>query len=498
LFPDSAAKPNWQKVAAFAALRHRFSIITGGPGTGKTWTVARLLALLLQLPGNEALRVRVAAPTGKAVARLRESLTASLEKMPCPEAVRQRLQDRELTTTIHRLLVPIPNTGQFRHDPENPLPLDVLVVDETSMVSLSLMARLLAALRPEARLVLVGDKDQLPPVDPGGVLADLCEVARQNEYSKGFREQCKACTGEDIPTGDVPRSPPLQDLSDAVVRLRINHRSGNAVALHKLGVAVNGGDLDAILGTLKSATGDETAAVSWQRPTRLGDALRDAVVARYVPVLKASGPEAALAALGKFRILCALREGPSGTNAVNELVTQILADEAPELAEAIRGGFYAGKPVMVTANNYVLRLFNGDVGVFTQQNDSWQACFPAEEGGVRFVARERLPDSETVYAMTVHKSQGSEFDHVILVLPEQDNPVLSRELLYTAVTRARQSVRLVGSEAVLRMAVARLATRMSGLKEALGWRPGDASVAAAPPNAHKTAAGIGSQTQLNL
>ena len=468
LFPATPAEINWQKVAAFAAVRQRFSVITGGPGTGKTWTIARVLALLLEQPGAENLRLKLAAPTGKAAARLQESLTQSLDQLACSDAVKAQLQAKDLTTTIHRLLGPIPNSARFRHGPENPLPVNVLVVDEASMVSLSLMARLLAALKKEdVRLILVGDKDQLPPVDPGSVLGDLCRAAAINQFSPAFHQAYQECGGEKLPGVEVARN---SELADTAVQLLVNHRSGEAVALHTLSTAVNAGGSAEVVAFVPSAGAGGTP-VAWQPlPQRrdLKQALREAVCAYYRPVLQAASPQAALQALGRFRILCAVREGPYGAVGLNRTVEEILAEELPGLTEQMRFGSYTGKPLMVTANNYVLKLFNGDTGVFWTCEGAPQAVhFPDESGTIRAIARERLPVHETAYAMTVHKSQGSEFEHVILVLPEKPGPVLTRELLYTGLTRARKSVRILGDESVVRAAVETQAQRFSGLTDAL-------------------------------
>jgi exodeoxyribonuclease V alpha subunit len=468
LFPATPGQTNWQQVAAFAAVRQRFSIITGGPGTGKTWTVARFLALLLEQPGSENLRVKLAAPTGKAAARLQESLAQSLESLACSDAIKTRLQAKDLTTTIHRLLGPIPNSASFRHGPDNPLPVDVLVVDEASMVSLSLMARLLAALKKEdVRLVLVGDKDQLPPVDPGGVLGDICRAVAANSFNPSFCKTYQTCNGGDLPSNGTVLN---GELADTVVQLHVNYRSGEALALHTLSTAVNAGASSEVLKLLQNA-GADSSALAWQTlPHRqqLKNVLRGAVRLYYRPVLEAASPKEALEALGRFRILCAVREGPFGTLAINRVVEEILGEELPPLAEKIRFGSYPGKPVMVTSNNYTLKLFNGDTGVFwTRNSASSLAHFPDENGSTRAIARERLPENETVYAMTVHKSQGSEFEHVLLVLPEKANPVLTRELFYTGLTRAKKSVRILSNEAVLRSAIETRAQRFSGLTDAL-------------------------------
>jgi exodeoxyribonuclease V alpha subunit len=465
LFPDTSEKTNWQKVAAFAAVRQRFSIITGGPGTGKTWTVARLLALLLEQPGGEDLRIKLAAPTGKAAARLQEALSHSLAGLACSEAVKARLQAKDLTTTIHRLLGTIPLSTKFRHDAGNPLPVDVLVVDEASMVSLALMAKLLAALKPDACLVLVGDENQLPPIDAGNVLGDLCRAAAINGFSEHFRNDYLQLSGETLAEKNFSSDGALED---TVIQLRTNYRSGEMTTLNNLSQAVNDGDADRAIELLRQST----VALAWQPlpPAKmLKAALRDAVIAHYGNVLKSAAPAAALTRLGKFRILCAVREGPYGTDAINRLAGEILADAGLIAVDKLRSGSYAGNPLMVTANNYSLKLFNGDTGVIWPADGFYAPVyFPDETGGIRAVARERLPEHESAFALTVHKSQGSEFDHVLLVLPDKVSPILTRQLFYTGLTRARQSVHILAPEASLREAIATPLQRRSGLTDALG------------------------------
>jgi len=468
LFPVSTpGETNWQKLAAFTAVRQRFCVITGGPGTGKTWTVARLLALLLEQPGSESVRIKVAAPTGKAVARLQESLAKAMTDLPCSDTVKARLQAKDLTTTIHRLLGTIPNSVKFRHGRDHPLPAEVLVVDESSMVSLSLMAKLLSALKPDARLVLVGDKDQLPPVDPGGVLGDICRAAEINRFSEDFCSDYKQCIGEAL-TGDTG---PLRGLPDVVVQLRTNYRSGEATALQDLSIAVNEGNALAALRVLrKPAEANVVVALkALPQPKDLKKVLRDAVLAHYGPLLKAGSAAEALTALGRFRILCAVREGPYGVVTINRLVEEILAEARLAPADKVKFGSYPGKPVMVTANNYALKLFNGDTGVVWPDGGggTLMVHFPEETGLVRAIARERLPEHETIYAMTVHKSQGSEFDRVLLVLPDRESPVLTRELVYTGLTRARQSIEILANEKILQSAIKAHVELASGLSDQL-------------------------------
>jgi exodeoxyribonuclease V alpha subunit len=473
LFPANGGETNWQKVAAFAALRQRLAVVTGGPGTGKTWTVARLLALLLAQPGGENLRVKLAAPTGKAAARLQESLARSLADLDCTPAVKARLQAKDLTTTIHRLLGAVPQSAKFRHDARRPLPLDVLVVDEAGMVSLALMAKLLAALPPDARLVLVGDQNQLPPVDAGNVLGDLCRAANINGFGKDFCADWRRCCGEDFAENNFSSG---GGLADTVIQLQTNFRSGESVLLNEISLAVNSGGADAALKLLRKPS----AAPAWQPlPTAksLKAALRDAVVENFGAVLQAGSPEAALAALEKFRILCAVREGPFGTENINRLAEEILAEAGLIAPEQLRAGSYAGRPLMVTANHYALKLFNGDTGVVWPADGFAPVHFAGDTGGVRRVARERLPEHKTVFALTIHKSQGSEFNRVLLVLPEQMNPVLTRQLLYTGLTRARQAVKILAPEGILRATVAAQLQRGSGLADALRKNISDAGPA---------------------
>lgn len=445
LFPSAKAEEaNWQKMAARTAVTSNLCVITGGPGTGKTRTVVAILALLLEQPGGDKLRIALAAPTGKAAARLSESIRALKESLAASAEARALLPEQ--ATTIHRLLGTIPDSPYFRHDEERPLLADVVVVDEASMVDLALMAKLVAAVPETSRLLLLGDKDQLASVEAGNVLADICN------------------------TGDAPDAA-TSPLRDCIVELQRNYRFAQAGAIYRLSGAVNRGDTSAAAALLKE--GD--AEVTWRTlpaPTRVAADLQEHVVTSFRACLAAETPASALAALQHFRILCAVRKGPYGVEQINSIAEEILADAGL----LTRGSqWYRGRPVMITRNDYNLGLFNGDTGLILSDPESGgepRAFFFSAEGKLRRFLPARLPMHETAFALTVHKSQGSEFERLLLILPEKDAPVLTRELLYTGITRARSGVEVWSNEEVFQAAVARGTERTSGLREAL-WQPAE-------------------------
>jgi len=459
-FPDKKEEINWQKVAVMNSATRHFSVITGGPGTGKTYAVARLLAALLEQPEGKEKTIRVVAPTGKAVARISESLKRAIEDLDCADEIKTRLQEKNLTSTIHRLLGVIPNSTRFRYHRDHPLAVDILVIDEASMVSLSLMSKLLAALPAEARVILVGDKDQLPPVDPGSVLGDLCRASDLNGFSSGFQAKWQAFTGQSLP-GSNHQAGLLQD---TIVELQTNHRT-EAEILSRLNHAVNAGQLADVeeLASEGSFQWDQAlpglGKGAEDQRNALKSALKEVVDRYFAPVLAAQSVQEALEVFGKFRILCAVRDGVYGVESMNRLVEELLAKKL--------GSKYKGKPVMVTANHYLLRLFNGDIGMIWGDKNLL-VNFEAEAGGLREVALERLPDHESAFAMTIHKSQGSEFDHLLMILPpHSEMPILNRELIYTGLTRARKSVKLWAVPEVMEAALKKTSQRASGLTEAL-------------------------------
>jgi len=463
IFPrhGDAEGVDWQKVAACSACLRRFTVISGGPGTGKTTTVTRILALLQELHEGDPLRIALAAPTGKAAARLGETVRGAAGTLFGPGS--NPAGHPPSASTLHRLLGSVRGSPYFRHDADHPLPLDVLFVDEASMVDLALMSKLVQALPPHARLILLGDRDQLASVEAGAVLGDICGRDREPGFSPSFRSILERETGERIPETGGPAAE--RAVRDAVVLLRGSRRFGEKSGLGRLARLVNAGDEDGVIALLREGGTDDLTWSPLPTPGTLGSALRRSVREPFEEALTASAPDRALAGLDRFRILCTLREGPYGATAVNGLVERALAAEG---LIRLQGPWYPGRPILVTRNDYDLQLFNGDVGVVLPRDGrTLRACFPGPEGTLRTVHPLRLPEHETAFAVTVHKSQGSEFDRVLLVFPDRPSPVLTRELLYTAVTRARSAVEIWAPEPVLRAAVSRRTRRSSGLEEAL-------------------------------
>lgn len=418
-----------QRAAAVRCLQYSTTVVTGGPGTGKTTAVAGFLAVLAARDAERPLKIALAAPTGKAAARLAAAVTESAARFP--EADRQRVEGLE-AVTLHRLLGWRPgNSTRFRHDRNNRLSHDVIVVDEASMLSLSMMARLLEALRDGTQLIIVGDPDQLASVEAGAVLADLV-------------------------AGLATRG--------TVAALRTNHRA-EAQDLVDLAAAVRDGDADRAIDVLRAGHDsiefldmDSGADASAQLRTRLlGQALAIRAAAE-----RGDSTEA-MAALNRHRLLCAHRAGPAGVSWWNRQVEQWVREET---GDPLRADMYLGRPVLVTANDYGLRIFNGDAGVIVaapERPDGFIDSAPQS----RTLAASRLSDVETTYALTVHKSQGSQAREITFVLPDEESRLLTREVLYTAITRAQERVTVVGTEPVIRAAIQRQAQRASGLAQRL-------------------------------
>ncbi|MBA2317371.1 MAG: exodeoxyribonuclease V subunit alpha [Euzebyales bacterium] len=458
-----------QRVAAATAVLRRLTVIAGGPGTGKTTTVARILALLdEQAAGTGALpRVALAAPTGKAAARLEEAVHAEAARLDVADAVRRRLLALE-ASTLHRLLGWRPGSrSRFRHDRGNRLPHDVVVVDETSMVSLSLMAKLVEAVRTGARLVLVGDPEQLASVEAGAVMGDIVGPASDGlRMRPAARAVLGAVTGDE-PPGIAPAEGAA--IGDGIAVLRHVHRYGGGIA--ELAEAVRRGDAAEAVAVLRAERDDVAwidADVAQADPSRAMAPVRQAVVAagrRVAEHARAGDGLAALDGLGAMRVLCAHRRGPYGAASWARHVERWLS--AAIAGYATGGRWYTGRPLLVTANDYGLRLYNGDTGVVIVTDDGRATAVFERRGELVEVSPARLGAVETVHAMTIHKSQGSQFDDVAVVLPDPSSPILTRELLYTAVSRARSRLTVVGSADSVRAAVERPIARASGLRAQL-------------------------------
>ena len=400
---------NWQKIAAAVALTRQHSVISGGPGTGKTTTVARLLAALLLLE-PQRLRICMAAPTGKAAARLTESLGKALQALPVSEALKSRFPQE--ATTLHRLLGARPGTRSLRYHAGNPLHLDVLVVDEASMVDLSMMASLISALPSAARVIFLGDRDQLASVEAGAVLGDICRCAEYG-YSPQRASELAELTGASL-SGTVAAEAPA--VRDSLCLLRQSYRFSAGSGIGQLAAAVNQGDL-ARLDTIRQGGYQDIAlrslasADDWL--AMLGE-ISDGYAGMLEMIRQQSAPEAILQAFSRYQLLCALREGPFGVSGLNQRIEQRLRQQK-RLAPT-SGQWYSGRPVMITRNDSTLGLFNGDIGI-TMPDSSGQlkVHFMLPEGDVKAVQPSRLPPHDTAWAMTVHESQGSEFDHTALV-----------------------------------------------------------------------------------
>jgi len=454
---------DWQKIAAALALRGRLTVISGGPGTGKTTTVVNLLACLVAQDPD--CRVALAAPTGKAAARMTEAIRERAVHLPAVLAARLPSE----SSTVHRLLGVTPAAGGFVHHAGHRLAIDVLVVDEASMLDLALATRLLEAVPDSARIVLLGDKDQLSAVESGAVFAEL-------SADPGLTEACRDMLAEVCGLDPDRLCPPpparASPLKDAVVWFTRNFRFASDSGIGRLAADINGARAGDAIAWLKGGADD---SIRWldEGGAQPGDAamlrLFQGHAAYLDAVLRDPGDKAQItAAFATFRALCAVREGPRGMLALNERMTSHAREVLAPLEEAStsdrRSPWFVGRPVMVVRNDHVQKLFNGDIGIaLPDENGTLMVVFPDTVEGFRSVAPVRMPEHQTAFAITVHKAQGSEFDEVLVLLPRQRSPVLTRELLYTAVTRARQRVTLVCSADVLTAAIRSPTRRHSGL-----------------------------------
>lgn len=461
-FPTNVSNTSnidWQKVAAGVAITHSVALISGGPGTGKTFTVAKLLAALLELSDDDRLRMMMAAPTGKAAARLSESFNLVLQQLRLPEKQKQRLP-RE-AVTLHRLLGAQSSSQRMRYHPGNLLHVDVLIIDEASMVDLPMMANVIAALPPQARVILLGDHHQLSSVEAGAVLGDICQFAEAG-YSSARRAELERLTGFSLPSGGHGS----YGAADSLCLLRKSYRFDQSSGIGRLASAINAGASTIALTLLNTGV---VADVSYIQLRGMADYqhMLDECIDGYriylLLVRNNDAPVTILDAFNRFRLLCALREGPFGVAGLNNLIEQTLS-LAGLISLGNAGQSYVGRPVMIMLNAPSLGLYNGDIGILLMDSLQVQRVyFSLSDGTIKAVLLSRLPEHETAFAMTVHKSQGSEFEYTVLVLPNQILPVLTRELLYTAVTRARAHLSIYATDEVMRHTITTKTQRRSGL-----------------------------------
>jgi len=426
LFPGESPEQSDQMRAALAALSRALIIVSGGPGTGKTTTVVKMLAMLLA-SSKTPLRIGLAAPTGKAAMRLSESIGNSLSNLDLPDLIRGSIPENAMT--LHRLLGVKKNSPQFRHNSSRPLEVDVVVIDEASMVDLAMMSKLVDALKPGSRLILLGDKDQLASVESGAVLGDL-----------------------------------IHSLAENSVVLKKTYRFDDNIK--QLATHINSSHHEAVWQQL---TGGQSSNVSLCKESELQSylSLRYGEYLSFVQSLSypnENDVRQIFASFSQFQVLCSVAFTANGVKAINRLVEQSLSLKG---LQCKYNEWYPGRPILITRNDYGLDLYNGDIGIclWDSEKQSLRVWFERPDGSLKSYAINLLPTFETVYAMTIHKSQGSEFVEVLVVLPKEDNRVLSRELIYTAVTRAKEKVRIVADRSVLTLALLRQHKRHSGLKK---------------------------------
>ncbi|MFH2065297.1 MAG: exodeoxyribonuclease V subunit alpha [Pseudomonadota bacterium] len=454
---------DWQKIACLLSVINGFTVISGGPGTGKTTTIVKIISLFLAMNPEKNPKIALAVPTGKAAARLQDAIRDARDSLPCAEEIKSKIPSA--ASTIHRLLGSISGSPHFRHHENNRLDVDMVIIDESSMVDLALLSKLTMALPDHARLILVGDKDQLASVEAGSAFGDICDTCRINSFSEPVSRMIFDATGMEMKNNF--ESNPESNIRDCMVQLVKSYRFGETSGIRKISQAINAGNDTLAMEYLEERKYPD---IRWEKVPglrHLQAGLKHSVIKEFHDYLSAESPSDALMIFGKFQVLCALREGPYGVHVINRLIEEILVSSGRiRKADSL---WYHGRPVMITRNDYHLNLFNGDVGIAWQDPKDFElrVFFPDEANGFRTIHPSRIGEHETVYAMTVHKSQGSEFDNILLLLPDRESPVLTRELVYTAITRARKQVMIWGDASVLHAAVQKRVERISGLPDAL-------------------------------
>ncbi|MCG8572125.1 MAG: exodeoxyribonuclease V subunit alpha [Spirochaetes bacterium] len=463
---------DYQLIAAYSAAVNSFSVITGGPGTGKTATVVRILALLQELKflqSNQYLKIMLTAPTGKAAMRLAESIIQQKQATERPLFCSQQIKDHipEEAATIHRLLKYNPYwEKRFQFDQSNPLDCDVLVVDETSMADIGLITQLLSAVPEHCQIILLGDKNQLTSIEAGSVFGDICVPELLNQFSADFAEQINQLYQKRL----ISNSQSDHYLQNIIIQLQKSYRYQSGTAIYELAKGIQQKEyLTEIRQRINGLSQQDEGSVYFYSCENL-DHLKKIILKQFIgfyeELMLAHDPYTFFKLFSRFIVLCAYRKGIFGSDNLNRFIEKILQEK--RLIKQY-SQWYPGRPVMITANNYQLGLFNGDIGItlFDPETKQLAVYFQDAQGNIKKFFPSRLPSAESVYAMTIHKSQGSEFDEVFLYYGDQVTSILTREILYTGITRAKKKVHISISEEVFNYAVSHAVDRVSGIKDKL-------------------------------
>ncbi|MCO6497541.1 MAG: exodeoxyribonuclease V subunit alpha [Chitinophagaceae bacterium] len=449
LFPGNETT-DWQAVAAAAALTQQFTIITGGPGTGKTRTVAFILALLFS--ENPELKVALAAPTGKAATRMAESIKNSSDKLP--QTVQEKFKGLS-PSTIHRLLGSIRNSIYFKHNSENPLPHDVIIIDESSMIDVALFAKLVEAVAPQSKLILLGDKNQLASVEAGSLFGDLCSLPEKlNQFGNNFLKKITPLYESELTPAEK-----VIPIANHIVELQKSYRFDDSKGIGRLSRIVINEDVNTLKSFMEET--DKQVKIDFE----YNDSIFEHFVDGFGAFIKEKDIKKAISLLGKCKVLCALREGNNGLYAINKRIESILEKKGLIKCDNI---FYHNRPVMITKNNYALGVYNGDTGIIRKNEKGQLRAWIETESGIVDFNPAIISYAETAFAITIHKSQGSEFENVAIILPPYDSPILTKELIYTAITRAKETVLIRTNKEIFTQSITRRVKRGSGLQNRFG------------------------------